>query len=460
MYTDIPTLKKFESQINKEFSAEVVKYNPARNAYNLPSLTGKVEGGIEGFSVIMRKVFGNKVVIEKITGEIATRISGKYDSFAVTVSKTEGFYFRSIIGDRGSLTDKDLTPTKLNLGGKTLGKQNFEEVIETGLINNSELPLEVLSLGHELLYLSKNAGLTIRTTSEIKKLMGSISSTDLKKFGKNFGEVIIAHWCLYNKPNAVSIFFPAEENNPLADFIVNFTPASKKPPLNVSAKFEGGANASLNSIIQSDSKSPPGATAVEKKAFDAIMAIAYDKILDGLLNAEEILDTPEYKAIKKMGGGVTVTLASISKTVEKAMLSAGIANGMKWDSNNAVTKTKYQAFLKEMEPFYKLIPGKSGGRPDIDTIPKILALGSGKYFHPVLYAFSVALADRFNTNVEFSSVLDKAATSIKAEQLYLDISPNDITIKVKEFSKSKFQFAAGAFAYKADNVRMKVKMLK
>jgi hypothetical protein len=460
MYTDIPTLKKFESQINKEFGAEVVKYKPARNAFNLPSLTGKVEGGVEGFSVIMRKVFGDKVTVEKITGEIATRISGKYDSFAVAVSKTEGFYFRSIIGDRGSLTDKDLTPTKLNLGGKTLTKQNFDEIIEAGLINNSELPLEVLTLGHELLYLSKNSGLSIKTTSEIKKLMGSISSTDLKKFGKNFGEVLIANWCLYNKPNAISIFFPEEENNPLADFIVNFSSTSKKPPLNVSAKFEGGANASLNSIIQSNSKSPAGATDTEKKAFDAIMAVAYDKILDGLLNAEHILDTPEYKAIKQMGGGVTVTLGSISKTVEKAMIASGITKGMKWESGNAITNNKYQAFLNEMEPFYKLIPGKSGGRPDINTIPKILALGSGKYYHPVLYAFSVALADRFNTNVEFSNVLDKAATSIKAEQLYLDISTNNISIKVKEFSKSKFQFAAGAFAYKADNVRMKVKMLK
>jgi len=460
MYTDLPTLKKFETQINKEFGSEVVKYKPARNAFNLPSLTGKVEGGVEGFSIIMRKVFGDTVSVEKITGDIATRISGKYDSFAVTVSKTEGFYFRSIIGDRGSLTDKDLTPTKLNLGGKTLTKFDFDEAIEVGLLNNNDLPLEILMLAHELLYLSKNSGNPISTNGEIKKLMGSISSTDLKKFGKNYGEVIIAQWCLYNKPNATSIFFPAEENAALADFVVNFTPASKKPPLNISAKFEGGANASLNSIITSDSKPPSGATDVEKKAFAAIMAVAYDKILDGLLNAEEILDTPEYKAIKAMGGGVSVTLNSISKTVENAMLECGIAKGMNWVITDAATKSKYNAFLNKMEPFYKLIPGKSGGRPDIETIPKILALGTGKYYHPVLYAFSVALADRFNNNKEFSDVLDKAATSIKAEQLYLDISSQSINIKVKEFSKSKFQFAAGAFAYKADNVRMKVKMLK
>ena len=458
MFVDVPKIKTYATQINKHFGTDVVAYNSPRNAHNLPSLTGRVEGGLDGFSVMMKQIFGKAITIEKLSGDIATRISGKYDSFSVAISKSDGFYFRSIIGDKGSLADKDLTPTKLGLNGATLNKQNFDTVIEAGLINNSHLPMEVISLGYELLHLSKNTGLTITTTAEIKKLVASISSTDLKKFGKNFGEIIIANWCLYNKKNVASIYFPEEENNPLADFVVNYSQSSKIPPLNVSAKFEGGANASLNSIIQADSKPPVGATDKELKAFKAIMAVAYDKVIDGLLNAEQILDTPEYKALKKLGGGGTVTLASISKTVEDALHGAGISKGMKWDTNSKATKDKYEAFLNKMDAFYSTI--NYGGKPAIATIPKIMALGSGKYYHPVLYSFSVALANRFNSDPACASVLNKAAKSIKAEQLYLNISNENISIKVKVFEDSQFEFAAGAFAYAADNVRMKVKMLK
>jgi len=462
MFTDVPKIQSYAKTINTAAfnGADIVKYNKPRNAYNLPSVTGKIDGGIDGVKTIMKKAFGNTVLVEKLTGETAKKVSGTYDSFSVQIGK-EGFYFRSIVSERGSLTDKDLTPNKLQLGGKTLNKQQFEDAVEVGLILSDDLPGNIIGLGQALLELSKGSGLTIKSNSDVRELLAATTASDLKKFGKNYGEVIIAHWCLYNKPNAASIYFPPEEANPLADFVVNFTPTSKKPPLNVSAKFEEGANASLSSIIQADSKPPKGATDIELKAFDAIMAVAYGtSIIQGLLDAEILLETPEYKVIKKMCGGGAVTLDSIAKVIEKAFDSCGIHSGMKWDVGSKSAKQKYDAFLKIMEPFYSLIPGKSGGRPDISTIPKIVALPKGKYFHPVLYAFSVALAARFNSNKEFSNVLDKAATSIKAEQLYLEISSTSITIKVKEFSKSKFQFAAGAYAHKADNVRMKVALLK
>lgn len=456
MYTDVAKLKFYAAQINKELGLDVVKYRtPRSGGYQLPSITGKIEGGIDGFSVIVHKVFGKSAKVEKLTGDIANRISGTYDSFIVTLSNTEGFYFRSIIGERGNLTDKDLTPSKLKVDGKILTKQTFDEQIEHGLAFNKDLPIEILHLAKELLSVCSNTGTSIKTNPQIVKLISSITSTDLKKFGKNFGEVIIAKWCLYNKKNAISVFFPEKENNPLADFIINFTPASNMPPLNISAKFKQGANASLNSIIPKGCKPPVGATDIELKAFNAIMEIAYgSSILEGLLNAEILLDTPEYKIIKKMCGGGIVTLQSISDLVENTMTECGITKNTSWGND------QYRAFLKKMEPFYNLIQGKGSGKLKIDSFKKILASPPGKYFHPILYAFSVALAYRFNNNIEFSSVLDKAATSIKAEQLYLDISSQTINIKLKEFEKSQFKFTAGALAYKADNTRMKVEMIK
>lgn len=461
MYTDSAKLKEYSKVINAHFGRDVVvPYNDKRNKIGVPSITGKVEGGLQGITALMKKIFGAKARVDQLSGELAKKVSGKFDSFQVDVTPGSGFYFRSIIGSTGSLTEKDLTPNKLNLGGKTIKKNDMITEAEAGLLNlANDLPLEILDLGVEIANIAKEKGTTLKVTPHMVKLLESISASDVKKFGKNYGETVLAIWCLHNKPNAESVFFPEDEANALADFVINFTKQSKIPPLNISAKFEGGANASLNSIIPKGATAPASATDKEKKAFDAIMAIAYDKIIDGIMNAESILQPPEYKAIKSMiGTGSQFTLDNISKVVERAMLDAGITTSTNWDSPDG--KKKHENFLKIMDPFYKTIPGTGGGKPALKSMKQIAALGKGKYYHPVTYAMTVALAARFNSNVEFSSVLDKAATSIKAEQIYLDFNTKNISVKVKEFSKSKFKFAAGAIAYSSDNVRMKVEMVK
>ena len=442
------------NRINDHFNSTVVKYyNDTRNPTAIPSISGKIEGGIDGITNIMKTIFGVETKVESLSGPIARSISGTYDSYEVRISPINSFYFRSIIGEKGALSKKDLTPVKLKLNGKTLTKKNVNSLIEEGLKNNSDLPLEVLELCRNLINLAKNKGLNIIVTPNISKLLKTISKADLKKIGTNYGEIVLAIWCLYNKPNAESIFFPKEENNKLADFIVNFSTASKIPALNVSAKYEAGANASLNSIIPSDCKPPESATTEELKAFNAVMSVAYDKIIDGLLNAEKILNTPEYVALQKMIDG-NVTLNSISKLVENALNIAEI------NSKETPSLDQYNKFLEVLEPFYKLIPGKQKGKPNINSMKSIAALGTGKYHHPIYYAFSVSLADKFNNDDKFSHVLNKAANAIKAEQIYLDITNNNININIKHFSESKFIFAAGAIAYKADNVRMKVKLIK
>jgi hypothetical protein len=457
VYADVAKIKTYVLKINSHYNTHALTYNSPRNAWNLPSITGSIPGGVAGITAIMQPVWsGKSIKVEQLSGETAKRISGQKDTFSVTIAGKEGFYFRSVVGQKGSLTDKDLTPTKLNLNGKTLTKDTYEKAIIDGLKIQKHLPIVMIKLAQELLDLSSAKNPAIPITRSIAKLMQLITASDLQKIGKNFGEVVIANWCLYNKPNAISIFFPDEENNPLADFVVNFTLASKIPPLNVSAKFEDGANASLNSIIRKDSVPPVGATPAQEKAFNAVKAVAHDAVIDGLLNAEEILKTPEYKAIKAMCPGQVPTLTSISAVVENALKNSGIL--LSGDDTPYITSEHHIRFKEQMKPFYSTI--KWGGFPDKDSLIKIAVLGKGKYYHPVLYAFSVALAARFNTNPEFSSILNLAATSIKAEQIYLNINNATLSIKVKVFSESKFEFAAGAMTYKADNVRMKVKMLK
>lgn len=451
--TEKNKLNEFVKIINTKTKEDVQFHGARQQGFNLPSITGKIDGGIKGITAKMQKAFGPKVVVTPVTGDIAKKVSGKLDSFLVKfgVGKDEwGFYFRSIVSERGSLTDKDLTPAKLRLGGKTLNKRDIVTAV-TGGLELSSLPGNIVELAQQLLRLSTGKGTTISIDRPIKDTLTKITASDLKKFGKNYGEVVLAHWCLYNKPHAESIFFPPAEANPLADFVVNFTKQSKKPPLNVSAKFEGGANASLNSFIKKDSKPPKTADKKEILAFNAIKAVAYgSNIIQGLIDAEVLLQTKEYKIIKKMVGEKPVTRDTIALVIETVFASLRI-------TPEKITQDQYNAFLKEMEPFYT---ASGGGIPKLESLSKIAALPKKEYFHPVLYAFSVALAATFNSNADFSNVLDKAAASIKAEQIYLNISNINITIKVKVFSKSKFKFAPGAYAHAADNVRMKVAMVK
>jgi len=453
-YTDASLLKNYAQKINSHFGGEVVQVHPPRNTFNLRSISGKIAGGKDAIELVMQTVFGKKVTIEQLTGDVATAVSGKYDSFLVTLPNS-GFYFRSVIGSTGNLHEKDLTPSKLKIIGKKLTKATFDHEVELGLLqlsDESDIPMEILELLHELLLVVSVKGETINLTDNIKKLISTISPKDIKVVGKNFGEILLAKWCLYNKPKAVSVEFPEEENAPLVDFTVNL---SNREVLNISAKFEQGANVSISSIIPKGATAPIGATAEEKKAFSAIVAIVNEPILQGLISAEKILNTPEYKAIEKMCKGGVVNVKTISDVVESALLASGIPP----KSNvSTITKQKVDAFRKIMDPFYSKI---SGGFPSkLDSFAKIAYNSSGNMADPVLYAFSVALAKRFNEDAIFSDILNKAAKSIDVEQIYLNFTSNQITVKVKVFSESKFSFAAGAMAHSAGNVRMKVEMIK
>jgi hypothetical protein len=306
----------------------------------------------------------------------------------------------------------------------------------------------MLELMYELLSTVSVKGDNIPINDNIKKLMNTLTSRDMQTLGKNFGEVLLAKWCLYNKPKASSVSFPPEENAALADFLVNL---SNKQTLKISAKFEKGANASISSIILKGSVAPEGSTPEEKKKFSAIMAVVNEKILEGLVMAEEILDTQEYKAIKKMCKGGIVNTKTIADVVEKALIDSGIPKG---SPASSITQDKISKFRKIMDPFYSEI---NGAFPDASSFSKIAA---GAFADPVLYAFSVALAARFNTDETFSKILNKAANAIEAEQIYLKFTTTGITVKSKEFSESEFKFSAGAMAYKAGNVRMKLEMIK
>ena len=213
----------------------------------------------------------------------------------------------------------------------------------------------------------------------------------------------------------------------------------------------------MKSIIPPDSKPPEGSTKEEAEAYEAVIAVAYGSIINGILSAEQILKTPEYLALEHKLG--EVTLSNISNLVQSALNKAGI-DSEQWDADSNEDKQKYKKFLDELEFFYKFIPGTGSGKPNIKSIPLIASLSKGKYYHPVLYAMVVSLAHKFNNEPKYSNVLNKAASSIQAEQIYLDISNKNISIKVKEFSKSNFIFSAGSYSYNADNVRMKVKMVK
>jgi hypothetical protein len=445
---DTRLLKDYAKKINDTVfnNVEIIKFYK-RYVYSLSSLTGKIEGGEASILDIFQKAFGNGVKIEKISGDVASKVSGTYDAFLITLPNQESLYFRSIVTSRGSLANKDLTPNKLGLDGKTFTLLELDIAVKDGLAKQTELPANVLNLAYQLLN-SVKPTLSLDVDRQFMACINEVSSSDVKIIGKNFGEVLVAKWCLLTKPDAISVNFPRSEANPLADFSVNFR---NKPPLNISSKFEAGARASVKSFLNKNTPIPAGATTEEKTALAALLQVTDgDSIVSGLLEAERLLQTREYKGIQQLTGKTTPTLADISDLVKRTLKELNITK------NSVITPDQVKEFRFKLWDFYSDIAG--GAPRDADSLMKIEALPDNQKYHPITYAFSVALAMKFNTENIYHKILNEVAQSIKAEQIYAEFKQSGIEFKIKKFSESKFSFKAGAFTHKSDNVRMKVDM--
>lgn len=453
-------LTEYVNKINNNVfnGVQIVKPYLDTRSGDTASITGKIEGGETAILAAMKSAFGNQVTIEKLSGSAARRISGTYDSYAINIASNDGFYFRSIVTSTRSLSKKDLTPVKLNLHDKDINVRNIDDLVLSQL-NIQSIPTNIRQACCALLASIKkstnsNANkFDISVDQSVIDCINSISTTDLKIIGTNFGEILVAKWCLYNKLGATKIRFPKEESNPLEDFKVYFQDGTE---LNISSKFEGGANASISSFLNEKTELPNG-TAQEKQALEVLKAISTGNIINGLLLAEQILNTEEYKAIKllcKVRSG-NVTLNDISHLVSEVLTAAKITS-----KSTNITPNQIAIYKQLMKPFYDSV--NNLGFPRNESFAAISRLADDKKFHPILYSFSSALAKRFNESKIYTSVLNKVARSIKAEQLYLSFesSSRKIVIHKKTFSDSSFTFAPGAIAYKADNTRMKISMTK
>ena len=453
-----PKLTEYANKINtKVFNGlKIVSPYLDTRSSDIASITGKIEGGEIAILSAMKSAFGNQVIMEKLSGVAARHISGTYDSYAINISLNEGFYFRSIITNKRSLSKKDLTPVKLNLHDKDITIDNIDDLVIKQL-NSQSIPANILQVCYALLGAIKKTSsfignrFNVDVEQSVMDCITSIPTADLKLIGTNFGEIIVAKWCLYNKSGAIKIRFPKGESNPLEDFTVYFKDGSE---LNVSSKFEDGANASIASFLNNETKLSNGTTE-EIQALTVLKAIAVDKIIDGLLRAEQVLNTEEYQEIQKLCGVTNVTLNDISKLVLRTLNKAGISS-----KSSVITQKQSDIYKQELKSFYDSI--NDAGFPQLGSFQQIAKLSDDKKYHPILYAFSAALAKRFNQSKLYTSVLNKIAREIKAEQLYLSFEPstNKIVIHRKTFSDSSFTFAAGALAYKADNTRIKISMTR
>ena len=56
MYTDKAKLREYSKTINDYYGRPVVApYNDDRNKLGVPSITGKIEGGLQGITVLMKR---------------------------------------------------------------------------------------------------------------------------------------------------------------------------------------------------------------------------------------------------------------------------------------------------------------------------------------------------------------------------------------------------------------------
>jgi len=351
-------------------------------------------------------------------------ISGSYATKLITLKKRIPTVSNTDKGDsiflvvansnRGVLKTKQLAPEKFNIVGKDITKRNYvPEVTKAVIAQKFSKNIENVLLS--LLEASQANKTSI--TEEVK----SLTDTDVNIIAKDFGEVASACWFMNNYDKAVTaINFPTISNVKLVDFF------AKKPngaKVAVSVKSGEGAPPSILSVAEV-LRTMSFQERASQKAKNAIMRIAENSVVEGIVQASKELDTKAYRWIKtNMMGGKDFK----AEDCEKAMARF----------------KDYKSAQKFLKPYYDEI-----NRSASDTIAERIFSSKAKRFGMIISPMGYALVDEMNQKPNYLKVLNDAAKSLQVTQVYLTIYRSSATIKyeVKGYSDSSFKFFYNANA--------------
>lgn len=346
-----------------------------------------------------------------------------------SAKKGDKIYLVVAVSSKGVLKTKQLTPDKLNLTGKKISKSSFLPTVKSEIKKLHDVPDNIKAFLVELMEVSQKSP-SIMSVDYVD----AISDADVTIIAKDFGEISGAWWYMNNFNNkADSIMYPSKINEPLVDYYIH----QGKIATPVSAKANEGAPPSIEaiaSVLRNMKFNEPKKEGARK----AVIAIADESTVDGIVLASKTLNTPGYAWLKKnMFKGKDFTAADCETILAKYKTAAAI--------------------LAELDPFYKTI-----GRSASADITKRIFDSKGKRYGLILSPLGYSLVDNLNGNTTYLGVLNEAAKTINVSQLYIKISKTNkkVDYTVKQFESSTFKFEYNANAGQPSLKKISFKMDK
>ena len=369
--------------------------------------------------------------------------------------KTEVFVVNQFRGEKGQIVSKSLTPNKLDLTGKIFpdAQSIVSQLNETlkNKIKDQKLAEALDSLDEDILKGSKKKFEKVSDITEFSEdvtlsektvsLLNRFSPADVNIIGKDYGEALGAIVILNSVEKVdVGVEFPAAANNPLTDFTID--------GYNISAKYAGGAAATLTSIIKGIDKKQL-TTPAQKSLYKIFQYVVFHGVSDSYI---EIAKAMKLEALDLLASEMKTNSQSINKEAINSYVSKVVSKGKD-------NKQKTDLLLKSaVGRFYKFI----GRGPNIDKIDWN-QLNPKSYYGLVTSPLSNHVVDKLNENNAYVKALTELLSKIEVKQMYLDfrISKKTASFNLKNFSspKANFKFESGLSVYNPENKKLSFKLI-
>ena len=405
---------------------------------------------------------GIKAQIIDLTNTEEKAISGKYKAKLVKIKSiinnvvniNDELFIVNTFTERGSIKTKQLAPEKIGITrNKYKSFKNFDNDVIKGI---AVLQIEPnVKIAMKELYNSvvntNSKSATVTMNEKAQRAMSTIKSQDKQAVGKDFGEVLSLRWYLnqLNENEIIEFYFSEISNEPLVDYSVVIKQKNATIKLDISAKFEGGAAPSINSITPYIDRVYNNPENKYKQPLNVLKILggmdgSKDNTSMKILKVAKILQIPGYEELQKIVGD-NLSIENIQKHIQ---LIADISKN---------SKIRIDLFNAAYKPFYEKI-AKTVSKDSLEVV--FAGTTYRKYYSLAMSPLGYYLVDYMNKDPIYQEILNTLSREMKVEQVYLNFTGNAMAFQKKLFSKSAFKFSYGSNAKDSDNTGIKFTMTK
>ena len=372
-----------------------------------PHLRTAIDGSFESVIGRVAKV-EFKMLDKSISGSFPTYEIKLLEPIGDIPKGTTCLYVNSK-SSKGSVNNKEFTPDALGFAGNRYTSAQLEKKLYEVVKAHPKFD----KVGAFMMSLIESSSKNSKTL----QYGDSVSSSDIAKIAKDFGELTGALW-LMNTTYKGKVFFPSASNEPLIDYIIE-TPKGNK---NISAKAGKGAPPSINVVADQLKSGNIKLSSVEKKYAQVIIDIADSTTIDGILKASATYNTPGYIQAKK-----------VLKIVDRNNIEAYLNSYSDWKDAKAALSSFHGSMNRNVSDMMWDRIYNGGNKKQRKDGIMISPMG----YH---------LVDQLNKDVGLTDLLNKVLSSLTVEQLYLLTNGKTLNYKLVPFKEGKFVFHYNANA--------------